>query len=63
MSTVLHLLRPGAAVDEAVAAAGDIRIHLDLEDSRGPVYVKDGRAVPADAVIELIVETDHVIVW
>gem|GEM_PF-4859652 len=63
MTRLLHLLRPAASADPAATGPKDVRVHVELDESGAPVYVRDGRVVNAAAVIELIMETDNVIVW
>lgn len=63
MTRLIHLLRPEASADPAAAAPQDILVHVDLDDSGAPVYVRDGRALEPGAVVDLIMETDNVIVW
>lgn len=58
-----HLVRTGATVADDVVTTFDLRLHVGLDESGRPVYVRDGQPVDGSHVIDLIFEADSVVVW
>ena len=65
MTRLVHLVRPGGAVDAAIARDGDEHIRIELPAGAPPIYVsaEGERIVERTRIIELLLGADGVIVW